>query len=383
MPMEKIRNDLKGFPMIPVNKPVLGKQEKALLAECIDTGWISSEGPFVREFEKKMAERVGRKHGIAVCNGSAALDVSVAALKIGRNDEVIMPSFTIISCAAAIIRSGASPVLVDSDPYTWNMDVNQIEEKITPRTRAIMVVHIYGLPVDMNPVFGLAKKYELQIIEDAAQMHGQTYNGRACGSFGDISTFSFYPNKHITTGEGGMLLTDDDVLADRCRSLRNLCFQSDKRFVHEELGWNYRMTNMQAALGIAQLEQLDEAVAKKRNMGRHYTSLLQDIDGLTLPLPKTPYAENIYWVYGILLKDTSKLNVAEVTKRLRQKGIDTRPFFWPMHQQPVFKKMKLFNKQTFSVAQMLATRGFYIPSGLGLTDQQQDQVAGVLREVLI
>jgi perosamine synthetase len=336
MPMEKIRNDLKGFPMIPVNKPVLGKREKTLLAECIDTGWISSEGPFVREFEKKMAERVGRKHGIAVCNGSAALDVSVAALKIGRNDEVIMPSFTIISCAAAIIRSGASPVLVDSDPYTWNMDVNQIEEKITPRTRAIMVVHIYGLPVDMNPVFGLAKKYELQIIEDAAQMHGQTYNGRACGSFGDISTFSFYPNKHITTGEGGMLLTDDDVLADRCRSLRNLCFQSDKRFVHEELGWNYRMTNMQAALGIAQLEQLDEAVAKKRNMGRHYTSLLQDIDGLTLPLPKTPYAENIYWVYGILLKDTSKLNVAEVTKRLRQKGIDTRPCLCGRHRKPLF-----------------------------------------------
>jgi perosamine synthetase len=262
------------------------------------------------------------------------------------------------------------------------MDVNQIEEKITPRTKAIMVVHIYGLPVDMDPVFSLAKKYGLQIIEDAAQMHGQTYNGRACGSFGDISTFSFYPNKHITTGEGGMLLTDDDVLADRCRSLRNLCFQSGKRFVHEELGWNYRMTNMQAALGIAQLGHLDEAVAKKRNMGRYYTSLLQDIDCLTLPLPKTPYAENIYWVYGVLLKDTSKLDISGVTQLLRQKGIDTRPFFWPMHQQPVFKKMKLFNKQTFPVAQMLATRGFYIPSGLSLTEQQQDQVADVLREVL-
>jgi perosamine synthetase len=382
MLMEKIKNALKELPMIFVNEPVLGKQEKALLAECIDTGWISSEGPFVREFEEKMAKRVGRKHGIAVCNGSAALDVSVAALKIGKGDEIILPSFTIISCAAAIIRSGASPVLVDSDPYTWNMDVNQIEEKITPRTKAIMVVHIYGLPVDMDTVFSLAKKYGLRIIEDAAQMHGQTYNGRACGSFGSISTFSFYPNKHITTGEGGMLLTDDDVLADRCRSLRNLCFQSGKRFVHEELGWNYRMTNMQAALGIAQLEQLDEAVTKKRNMGRYYTSLLQDIDCLTLPLPKTPYAENIYWVYGILLKDTSKLDVAGVTQLLRQKGIDTRPFFWPMHQQPVFKKMKLFNKQTFSVAQMLATRGFYIPSGLGLTKQQQDQVADVLREVL-
>jgi perosamine synthetase len=232
---------------IPVNEPLLDGNEKKYLSECIDTGWISSEGPFIRQFEEQFAQRVGRKYGIAVSNGSVAIDAAVAALEISRGDEVILPTFTIISCAAAIVRAGAVPVVVDCDPHTWNMDVSQIEAKITPRTKAIMVVHIYGLPTDMEPVLALADKHGLKIIEDAAEMHGQTYRGLPCGSFGDISTFSFYPNKHITTGEGGMLVTDDQKLAERCRSLRNLCFQPQKRFVHEELGWNFRMTNLQAA----------------------------------------------------------------------------------------------------------------------------------------
>jgi perosamine synthetase len=239
--------------MIPVNEPLLDGNEEKYLIECIRSGWISSEGPFVQEFENRFAATVGRKHGIAVCNGSAALDASVAALGIGPGDEVIMPAFTIISCAAAIIRQGATPVLVDADPITWNMDVNQIETRITSKTRAIMVVHIYGLPTDMAPILLLADKHGLKIIEDAAEAHGQNYQNRPCGSFGDVSTFSFYPNKHVTTGEGGMILTDSEQLAERCRSLRNLCFQPGKRFVHEELGWNFRMSNLQAALGVAQL----------------------------------------------------------------------------------------------------------------------------------
>src|SRR5210317_386213 len=225
---------------IPVNEPLLGGNEKKYLNECIDTGWISSEGPFVKEFEKKFAAQVHRKYGIAVCNGSVALDVAVAALGIGPGDEVILPTFTIISCASAIVRAGATPVVVDADPLTWNMKVDEIEEKITASTRAIMVVHIYGLPTDMDPVLAIANKYGLAVIEDAAEAIGQTYRGRECGSFGTISTFSFYPNKHVTTGEGGMVLTDDDALAERCRSLRNLCFEANRRFVHEEIGWNYR-----------------------------------------------------------------------------------------------------------------------------------------------
>lgn len=210
--------------MIPVNEPLLDSNEKKYLLECIETGWISSEGPFVKKFEQNFADRVKRKYGIAVTNGTAALDAAVEALDIGHGDEVIMPTFTIISCIGQIIRAGAKPVLVDNDPETWNMDVTQIEAKITPQTKAIMVVHIYGLPVDMDPVLKIAERHGLKIIEDAAQMHGQTYKGKPCGSFGDISTFSFYPNKHITTGEGGMLVTNNEQLFEDCRSLRNLCF---------------------------------------------------------------------------------------------------------------------------------------------------------------
>jgi perosamine synthetase len=252
---------------IPVNEPLLNGNEKKYLCECIDSGWISSEGPFVTEFEEKMSSAVGRKYGIAVTNGTAALEIAVRALGIEKNDEVIMPTFTIISCAEAVTRVGAKPILVDSDPVTWNMCVEQIEEKITERTKAIMVVHIYGLPVDMDIVLALAKKYNLKVIEDAAEMHGQTYKGIHCGKFGDISTFSFYPNKHITTGEGGMIVTDNEVLAQRCRELRNLCFKKDLRYVHYELSGNYRFTNIQAAIGLAQLERLSEFVEKKKKNG--------------------------------------------------------------------------------------------------------------------
>ena len=366
---------------IPVNEPLLNGNEKKYLAECIDTGWISSEGPFVQRLEEGMAQRVGRKHGIAVCNGSVALDLAVAALRLGAGDEVILPSFTIISCAAAIVRAGATPVVVDADPDTWNMDVDQVAASITPRTRAIMVVHIYGLPVDMDSILALAERHGLRVIEDAAEMHGQTYGGRACGSFGDISTFSFYPNKHVTTGEGGMVLTDDPALAARCRSLRNLCFQK-KRFVHEELGWNFRMSNIQAALGVAQLERLEEFVERKRRMGRRYNELLAEVPRLQLPVAKTRYAENIYWVYGMVLKDDVPFDAEEAMKRLAARGIGARPFFWPMHEQPVLRRMGLFEGVRCPVAERLARRGFYIPSGLALRDQDLLQVSRECRALV-
>ncbi len=367
---------------VPVNEPLLAGNEIRYLNECIETGWISSEGPFIKKFEERFAERVGRKYGISVSNGSAALDVAVSVLGIGKGDEVIMPTFTIISCAASVVRAGALPVLVDSDPETWNMEVGQIGSKITPKTKAIMVVHIYGLPVDMSPVLEIAEKHGLKIIEDAAEMHGQTYKGRQCGSFGELSTFSFYANKHITTGEGGMVVTDDELIAEKCRSLRNLCFVADKRFVHEELGWNFRMTSMQAALGLAQLEKLDELVKRKRRIGKIYTEQLRDVKGIQLPKPRTDYAENVYWVYGIILGEEIDFDAAEAMRRLSVRRIGTRPFFFPMHEQPVFRKMGLFEGSTFPVAERLARRGFYIPSGMALTDEQMDYVAEVVREVV-
>lgn len=367
--------------MVPVNAPLLDGNERKYLNECLDSGWISSEGPFVSRFEGEFAARVQRKHGIAVSNGTVAIDAAIEALRIGPGDEVIMPTFTIISCIAHLIRIGAVPVLVDCCPDTWNMDVTQIEAKITSRTKAIMVVHIFGLPVDMDPVLVIAKKHGLKVLEDAAEMHGQTYKGRPCGSFGDISTFSFYPNKHITTGEGGMVVTNDDQLAEDCRSLRNLCFQSNRRFVHERLGWNMRMTNMQAALGVAQLERLDKFVVRKRRMGVRYAELLNGVNGLQLPLTHTSYAENIYWVFGLVISDCVDLTAEDAMAQLALKGIGTRPFFYPMHQQPVLRKMGLFQDSIMPTAEKLYRKGFYIPSGMALTNAQIEAVAKAVKEV--
>lgn len=366
---------------IPVNEPLLNGNEKKYLCECIDTGWISSEGPFVKEFEEKMSAMVDREYGIAVSNGTAALEVAVLALGIGEGDEVIMPAFTIISCAMAVTKLGAIPVLVDSDRYTWNMNVDEIEAKITSRTKAIMVVHIYGLPVDMDKILDIAEKYRLKVIEDAAEMHGQTYKGRMCGNFGDISTFSFYPNKHITTGEGGMIVTNDEELAEKCRMYRNLCFQKDVRYVHNEISDNYRFTNLQAAVGVAQLERLDEFVAKKREIGAYYTEHLKDIEDFILPLAKTESAKNIYWVYGIVLRENVKMSNREITKLLGERGIGTRTFFWCMHEQPVYQKMGLFAGEHYKNAEYLARKGFYIPSGLALTQEQMDVVIEEVRSI--
>ncbi len=367
---------------IPVNEPLLEGNEEKYLVECIRSGWISSEGPFVKEFENKFSRQVNRMHGIAVSNGTAALDIAIEALGIGPGDEVIVPTFTIISCIGQIIRSGAKPILVDSDPDTWNMDVRQVESKISSHTKAIMIVHIYGLPVDIDPLLELAKQYNLKVIEDAAEAHGQTYKGKSCGSFGDISTFSFYPNKHVTTGEGGMTVTNDDDLAEHCRSLRNLCFQPEKRFVHERLGWNYRMTNIQAALGIAQLEQLSKFTTIKRQMGKKYAEQLGDIDTLQLPLPSTSYADNIYWVFGLVLEESSACDAEMAMKQLAAKKVGTRPFFCPMHQQPVLNKMGLFRGESYPVADRLYKQGFYIPSGMALTDEQIYRTCTAIREIL-
>jgi len=350
---------------IPVNEPLLNGNEKKYLCECIDSGWISSEGPFVKEFE-----------------GTAALEVAVQALEIGIGDEVIMPTLSIISCARAITQRGAIPVLVDSDLYTWNMKVDEIEAKITDKTKAIMIVHLYGLPVDVDMVLQLAEKYNLKVIEDAAEMHGQKYKGRPCGSFGDISIFSFYPNKHITTGEGGMIVTDSMELAEKCRSIRNLCFKKDARYIHDEISGNYRFTNLQAAIGLAQLERLDEFIKRKKDIGKFYTEMLQDVKGIILPMEKTDYANNIYWVYGIVLKKNIKADNRAVQKLLGEQGVGARTFFWCMHEQPVYRKMGLFNMEEYPNSEYLARKGFYIPSGLALTRNQMERVVVNVKKVI-
>ena len=368
--------------MIPVNRPVLDGNEKKYLNECIDTGWISSEGPFVKKLEVGFSKLMGCTHGIAVCNGSVAIEVALAALRIGPGDEVILPSFTIISCAAAIVRAGAIPVVVDCQPDTWNIDPHLIAAKITGRTKAIMVVHIYGLPVDMDPVIELARRHNLFIIEDAAEQHGQTYKGRPIGSLGDIATVSFYPNKQITAGEGGMVLTNDKALADRCRDLRNLCFDKERRFIHEELGWNFRMSNVQAAIGVAQLERIDQIVPKKRQIGQWYQQRLRGHPRLQLPPERTDYAENIYWVFGVVLDEAISFDAAEAMLRLKNKEVDSRHFFWPIHEQPVFRNRGWFMRERCPNAERIARRGLYLPSGVGLTEKEADISAHALLEIV-
>jgi perosamine synthetase len=376
--------------VISVNEPLLGHKEAEYVSECMRSGWVSSAGRFIDAFENNWADYCGKRFGIAVSNGTTALQVAAACLGLKPGDEVILPTFTIISCALAVISNGGNPVLVDSDPRTWCIDTSEIEKKITPRTRAIMPVHIYGHPVDMDPVLELAQKYGLAIIEDAAEVHGAEYlsgrhSGRPewkrCGSFGTLSCFSFYANKLITTGEGGMVLTDDPALAEKSRSLRNLCFQPQRRFYHEELGFNFRLTNLQAAMGLAQVERIEEIVERKRWMGREYTVRLADINGLQLPVEES-WAKNVYWMYGIVLGKETGLDAAGFAQKLKDRGIETRPFFLGMHEQPVFHERGLFLHERYPVAENIARQGLYLPSGLALTEEQLSQVCDAVSEVL-
>jgi perosamine synthetase len=364
---------------VPVNRPLLDGNESKYLQECIDTGWISSEGPFVNRFESEFAKKAGREYGVAVSSGTAALDIAIELLDLQVGDEVIIPAFTIISCVHQIMRRGATPVLIDSDPASWNMDTSLIEARITNRTKAILVVHIYGLPVNMAEIERIAKQHKLFVIEDAAEAHGLMFDNRPCGSFGDISIFSFYPNKLITTGEGGMLVTNNHELAAKSQSLRNLCF-SQPRYVHEDLGWNYRMTNLQAAIGVAQLERWDEFLARKKAIGAKYTALLSDLKHIQLPVAKTPHSENVYWVYGIVL--TNGLTGNQISEQLAKEGIATRSFFCPIHLQPALLKTGLFMEENYPHAENLWEYGLYLPSGVGITDEEIEYVSKCVTNIL-
>jgi perosamine synthetase len=368
---------------------LLSGNEKKYLNECIDTGWISSEGPFVRKFEEGFAEYTGVSNGIAVSNGTAALETALFAIGIEPGDEVIMPTFTIISCALACLRLGAVPVLVDIDSETLTMDTLQVESKISERTKAVMPVHIYGHPANMDEILRIREKYNIKIIEDAAEVHGAKYFSRrlgdkwvSCGAMGDIAATSFYANKIITTGEGGMVLTSNDEYVKRARSYRNLCFRPEKRFYHTEIGYNFRMTNLQAAVGLAQLERIDEFVEIKRSIGKYYREKLSAIPGVRFQV-EMPWARSVYWMYSIEISPDFGINAETLQERLRKRGIGTRPFFLGLHAQPVLQKMGYrFDPEEFPNSDHAYRYGCYLPSGLTLTCDKVDKVCSALSEAL-
>lgn len=330
-----------------------------------------------------MVYETGRKYASAVSSGTSALELAFASLNLEDGDEVIIPSFTIISCATAVIRCNLTPVFADCDPVTWNTTLDFIKKVYTPKTKAILLPHIYGLPIDLDPILDFAKAHSLYIVEDAAQMHGQEYKKRKCGSFGDISIFSFYANKIVTTGEGGMLLTDKEDIYLRVESLKNQAFIKGKRFYHEELGFNYRITNLQAAVGLAQVEQLEKFVTKKRLIGDLYQEGLSSIKNIQLPVKQTSYADNIYWAFGVVLKGPLEGKVYEIMTELRALGVDTRPFFFPLHKQPIIQKLGFSNDTAFlKNSEYLGKNGFYLPNGLGIELPQIEKVCESLRLIL-
>jgi len=356
---------------IPVNTPSINNNDAMCVAKSIKTGWISSEGPSVKEFENKIAKFLNRKFGCAVSSGTAALEIAIRSLGLNKDDEVIMPSFTIISNAMAIVKSSAKPILVDVNLDTWNIKIEDIENKITKKTKCLMIPHIYGLANDMDKIIAIAKKNNLYLIEDAAEVLGLKYKNKQCGSFGDISILSFYANKHITTGEGGMLLTNNSSLNEKFKDYRNLCFGSKgNRFNHHDISWNYRYTNIQASLGLNQLKRIDEIVKKKHKIGNYYYKHFKNIKNIILQPNKLSYCKNIYWVFGIVITKKNKTNIKKIVKKLASKNIGTRPFFWPMHKQDIFMKKGYFKKIKLPNSEFISKNGFYLPSGLGLKPEE-------------
>ena len=364
---------------VPVNRPLLSGNEKKYVLDCLDSNWISSSGKYIELFEKQFADFVGRKYAVSVSNGTVALELALSRFNFKSTDEVIVTNFTIISCLSAIIRSGAKPVIVDVDPVTWNMNIEQVREKINENTKAILAVHIYNYPVELDKLIQICNENNLFLIEDGAEQIGQVYKNKKIGSFGDVSVFSFYANKNITTGEGGMILTDNKSDYEYYRKYKNLAFEKE-RFVHKGLGYNFRMTNIQAALGLAQLENIDFNLRRKKEIGLKYNNELKSLkDRIYFPTPKMGDINNIYWIFGFTISAEIKLNAKELSELLYKKGIETRPFFCPMSKQPVFKN--LF-KGNYPVSDYLYEKGLYLPSGIGNTDIEIDYVINALKQIL-
>lgn len=373
--------------LIPVFDSQYDGNEEKYLVDVIRSGRISSMGDYVFKFEDSFSEFLGSKHGISVANGTVALEAAYYAIGLSENDEIIMPSFTIISCAIGAIRLGAIPVFVDVNDSTWCIDVNKIERKITNRTKAILAVHMYGHPCDMDAIMKLADKYNLVVIEDASQVHGAIYNDQKCGSIGHISTFSFYANKIISTGEGGMIVTSNDIYAQRCKSYRNLCFIPEKRFYHLEVGNNFRMGALQAAVGLAQLEKIDKHLEIKIKNGRLYKRELMNIPEIQLQTEKKG-SSMVYWMYCVVVSKNCNKSTKEITdKLLNEYNIETRPFFVGLHSQPsiveyLTKKSYENEDNEYPVTDYISEQGFYLPSGFNLTEDDIKYISNALITII-
>lgn len=374
---------------IPVNEPLLGREELRLVTSCIRSHWISSQGSYLSEFEERFAAYCGVGYGISTTSGTAALHLALLTLGIGPGDEVLIPTLTMAATAFAVSYCGATPVFIDSEPETFNMDPEEAERYLRRQSRlgkkkvkAILPVHLYGHPADMDRWREIADRYSLFLVEDAAEAHGAEYKGRRCGGLGDLGCFSFYANKIITTGEGGMVVTDDPQWAEKARRLKDLAHSEHQRFLHTDLGYNYRMTNLQAALGLAQLKRIDRHIRKKRALARAYTRGLQGISGLRLPTEK-PWAFNVYWMYALLVEESFGLSRDDLMAALKKRGVETRSFFVPMHQQPIYVQgrnpCRHFGQ--YPVAERASREGLYLPSGLTLTPEQVRYVVGQLRRL--
>lgn len=365
--------------MIPVFDPVISEDEIEMVVDALRTGQISGTfGHYITDFEQEFADYVGCKHGIAVNSGTSALHLAVAAAEIGVGDEVLVSASTNIATALAALHNGAVPVPVDSEPDTWNLDLDLLESLITPKTKAIIPVHLYGHPVDMDRLMEIAKAHDLVVIEDCAESHGATVRGRMTGSFGDMACFSFYANKIITTGEGGMITTNDDALAERLRLLRNLAF-TEPRFRHELAGFNFRMPAFVAALGLAQTRKIEMIVENKRRMAAAYSERLKDVPGLQLPVEKD-WAKNVYWMYGVLVKPEFGIDRDTLTEALAERGIQTRTFFCPMNLQPVLQELDGWREVPCPVADELWVQGLYLPSSWNLDEETIDTICEAIRQ---
>ncbi len=366
--------------MIPISKPIIAKNASKYLLECLKTGWVSSKGPFVEKFENAFAKFVGTKYAVACSSGTHALHLALASLNIGPGDEVIVPALTMIAAVLPIIYLGATPVLVDSEEGTGNLDVSKIEEKITKKTKAIIVVHLNGHPADMAPLLTLARRYKLFVIEDAAESHGAEYrmpNGKwkMAGNIGDLGCFSFYGNKIITTGEGGMVTTNDKTLAERIKSLRNLARSKQKHFYHQEIAFAYRMSSLQAALGLAQLEQVDKIIKIKKHLASSYINQLKSLTNIILPIQK-PFTKRVYWNFDILLKDSSQRD--KLAKFLENHQVETRIFVIPLHLQPAFLRLGLFKGQRYLVTEKFGKVGLSLPLGPSIKDSEVNHICKLI-----
>ncbi len=364
---------------IPIAEPVLGGNELAYVTECIQTNWISSQGSFVKRFEEMLGARLGVAHVLSATNGTAALHLALLGYGIGAGDEVIVPDLTFAATINTVIHAGATPVIVDVDRRTWNIDPALVEAAITPRTRALMPVHLYGQPADMTALMALAEKHGLIVIEDAAEAIGARHHTQPCGTIGHAGTFSFFSNKVITTGEGGAVVFRDAHAAARARRLRDHGMSPAKKYWHEEVGYNYRLTNLQAAIGCAQLEQADGFLARKQAIARRYRGGLASVPGLALA-PEIAGYENSYWMISVIVDEAATgLARDEIMRRLGEAGIDTRPLFYPLHEMPPYKAFA--GNRDFAATIELSAQGFSLPSGVGLADDEIDYICATLQRL--